>query len=150
MPDEGDVRSMALVRDCHLLDLPKINDPRGNLTFIEGRRHIAFDIRRAYWVYDVPGGETRGGHAYRDLHEFAVSLSGSFDFHVHDGAQERIFTLNRPYRGLYIPPMIWRHMENFSTNSVCLLLASEPYAEEQYLRDWTGFLNRRRGVGDNR
>lgn len=133
--------SIATIADCRLVELPKIHDARGNLTFIESNRHIPFAIRRAYWVYDVPGGDRRGGHAYRTLHELAIALSGSFDFHIHDGKRERIITLNRPYFGLYLPGMIWRHMENFSTNSVCLLLASELYCEEEYVRDWATFLN---------
>ena len=135
--------------ECRLIQLPKILDARGNLTFIEGTRHIPFDIQRVYWVYDVPGGERRGGHAYRTVHEFAVALSGSFEFHLHDGHRERIITLNRPHFGLYIPPMIWRHMENFSTNSVCLLLASELYSENDYVRNWSTFLQGKGIINDD-
>lgn len=143
-----DSNETTTVADCRLITLPKIADVRGNLTFVEGRRHIRFDIQRAYWIYDVPGGEKRGGHGYKSLHEFAIALSGSFDFHVHDGREEQVITLNRSYLGLYIPPMIWRHLENFSTNAVCLLLASEPYSEEGYLRDWQTFLEWK-GIGSD-
>jgi len=132
--------SCTTVADCRIIELPKIIDSRGNLTFVEGNRHVPFSIKRAYWVYDVPGGEKRGGHAYGGLEEFAIALSGSFDFHLRDGTQERVIALNRSYMGLYIPPMIWRHMENFSTNAVCLLLASDIYCEQDYLRDWAMFV----------
>jgi hypothetical protein len=124
-----------------LVDLPKVPDPRGNLSFIEGAVHIPFEVRRTYWIYDVPGGEQRGGHAYRTLHEFFVALSGSFDVVVDDGRSgpEHI-VLNRSYVGLHVPPMTWRHLENFSTNAVCLILASEHYDEADYLRDRDEFL----------
>lgn len=123
-----------------LIDLPKIPDPRGNLSFIEGENHIPFRVRRAYWIYDVPGGERRGGHAYRTLHEFFVALSGSFDVVVDDGSGPEHVVLNRSYVGLHVPPMTWRHLENFSTNAVCLILASEHYDEADYLRDRDEFL----------
>jgi len=128
------------VADCRLIDLPKIADSRGNLTFLEGGRQVPFWIKRAYWLYDIPGGEQRSGHAYHRLQEFAVALSGSVDFHLHDGHVERVVTLNRSYFGLYIPAMIWRHIENVSTNAVCLLLASDFYSEDDYLRDREAFL----------
>jgi dTDP-4-dehydrorhamnose 3,5-epimerase-like enzyme len=118
-----------------LIDLPKIPDPRGNLSFIEGENHVPFRVRRTYWIYDVPGGERRGGHAYRTLHELFVALSGSFDVVVDDGSGPEHVVLNRSYVGLHVPPMTWRHLENFSTNAVCLILASEYYDEADYLRD---------------
>jgi dTDP-4-dehydrorhamnose 3,5-epimerase-like enzyme len=118
-----------------LIDLPKIPDPRGNLSFIEGENHIPFHVRRTYWIYDVPGGERRGGHAYRTLHELFVALSGSFDVVVDDGSGPEHVVLNRSYVGLHVPPMTWRHLENFSTNAVCLILASEYYDEADYVRD---------------
>jgi hypothetical protein len=125
---------------CRTLQLPKIVDARGNLTFVESERHIPFTIRRVYWIYDVPGGETRGGHAYRQLDEFLIALSGSFDIELDDGTDRKIIPLNRSYYGLHIPPMIWRRLRNFSTNSVCLILASLPYDEADYLRDHDHFL----------
>ena len=133
---------MNRVQDCRLIQLPKIPDPRGNLTFIEGERHIPFAIRRAYWIYDVPGGEVRGGHAYQALQEFVVALSGSFDVVLDDGHERRTVLLNRSYFGLYIPQLIWRHLENFSTNAVCLILASLPYDEHDYIRDPALFAQR--------
>lgn len=127
------------VADCRIVDLPRILDPRGNLTFIEGERHVPFSVQRAYWIYDVPGGEVRGGHAYRTLDELLVSLSGSFDVVLDDGRERRVVPLNRSYVGLLVPRMIWRHVENFSTNSVCLILASAPYDEDDYIRDYDLF-----------
>jgi len=127
---------MSTVSDCRVLDLPRIEDPRGNLTFIEGRAHVPFEIRRVYWVYDVPGGQIRGGHAHRGLEEFIVSISGSFDVLIDDGREKRKVSLNRSFYGLHVPPMIWRHLENFSTNSVCLVLASIPYDRDDYLYDY--------------
>jgi dTDP-4-dehydrorhamnose 3,5-epimerase-like enzyme len=132
---------------CRLIDLPKIPDARGNLTFIEGGEHVPFAIRRAYWIYDVPGGERRGGHAYRTLEEFFVALSGSFDVVVDDGRGDvRHVVLNRSYFGLHVPPMTWRHLENFSTNAVCLILASQRYDEADYLRDHAEFTSARAGA----
>ncbi len=133
---------MSRVQECRLIQLPKIPDPRGNLTFIEGERHIPFAIRRAYWIYDVPGGEVRGGHAYQALQEFVVALSGSFDVVLDDGQERRTVLLNRSYFGLYIPQLIWRHLENFSTNAVCLILASLPYDAHDYIRDPALFAQR--------
>lgn len=127
---------MKTVADCRILPLPKIPDDRGNLSFIEGGNHIPFDIQRAYWIYDVPGGEMRGGHAYKELQEFFVALSGSFDVVLDDGVTRKVVSLNRSYFGLYVPNMIWRHLENFATNSVCLILASLPYNQEDYIRDY--------------
>jgi len=124
---------------CRIIELPKILDARGNLTFVEGHRHIPFGIARAYWLYDVPGGQVRGGHAYRQLEEFIIALSGSFDVVVDDGSGSRHFVLNRSYLGLYVPRLIWRHIENFSTNAVCLILASRHFEEDDYIRDYDDF-----------
>jgi hypothetical protein len=124
---------------CHIVELPKIQDPRGNLTFLEGRRHIPFAIARAYWLYDVPGGAVRGGHAYRQLQEFMIALSGSFDVVVDDGRTTERFTLNRSYFGLYVPSMTWRYIESFSTNAVCLILASRRYEPHDYLYEYADF-----------
>jgi len=123
-----------------LIKLPKIFDTRGNLSFIEEKKHIPFEIKRVYWIYDVPGGEIRGSHAYKTLQEFIVALSGSFDVVLHDGKNERKFSLNRSYYGLYVPELYWRRLENFSTNAVCLILASDFYDEKDYIRDYEEFL----------
>ncbi len=119
-----------------LINLPKILDPRGNLTFIEGQNHIPFDIKRVYWIYDVPGGEKRGGHAFRVQDEFIISLSGSFDVILDNGTEKIKYSLNRSYYGLYVPAGIWRHMENFSTNSLAVVLASTDFNENDYIRDY--------------
>ena len=119
-----------------ILDLPKILDERGNLSFLEGEHHIPFMIKRTYWIYDVPGGEMRGGHAYKNLHEVIIALSGSFDVVLNDGNEEKRFNLNRSYSGLYVPNGIWRHLDNFSTNSLCLIVASDIYDENDYIRDF--------------
>lgn len=136
--------SIAL-EECRLIDLPKINDARGNLTFIEGGRHLPFEIRRVFYLYDVPGGSVRAGHALKACHQFLISLSGSFDVVLDDGTSKRRFHLNRSYYGLYITPRTWREIDNFSSNSVCLVLASEPYREEDYYRDYESFLTAVRG-----
>jgi hypothetical protein len=125
---------------CHMVDLPKINDPRGNLTFIEGGRHVPFDIRRVYYLYDVPGGAERGGHAHKELHQLIVAMSGSFDVILDDGTEKRRIHLNRSYNGLYVCPMIWRELDNFSSGSVCMVLASNHYDEADYFRDYQEFL----------
>jgi dTDP-4-dehydrorhamnose 3,5-epimerase-like enzyme len=130
------------VPECAIIELPRIEDARGNLTFVEGTDHVPFDIRRAYWIYDVPGGAVRGGHAYATLHEFMIALSGSFDVVVDDGVTKRTIPLNRSFRGLYVPNMIWRQLGNFSTNAVCLILASAPFDEGDYLRDYAEYLRR--------
>jgi hypothetical protein len=123
------------------IDLPTVIDPRGKLTFIESERAVPFPIRRAYWIYDVPGGDVRGpGHAYRALEELIVALSGSFDVALEDGTSREVVNLNRSYYGLYVPPMTWRRLESFSTNGVCLVLASRPYEEADYVRDYSAFL----------
>jgi dTDP-4-dehydrorhamnose 3,5-epimerase-like enzyme len=126
--------------DCRIIDLPRINDPRGNLTFIEGSRHVPFVIKRAYWIYDVPGGEIRGGHSYRTLQELIIAVSGSFDVVVDDGRGKKVYSLNRSYYGLYVPNMVWRDLENFSTNSLCLILASDVYSEADYMRNYDEYL----------
>jgi dTDP-4-dehydrorhamnose 3,5-epimerase-like enzyme len=125
---------------CRIIDLPKITDIRGNLTFVEGNKHVPFDIKRVYYLYDVPGGESRAGHAHRSLHEFVIAASGSFDVVLDDGVHRDKFHLDRSYYGLYMPPMIWRELENFSTGSVCLVLASEIYDEADYIRDYGAFI----------
>ncbi len=125
---------------CRLIELPRIPDPRGSLTFIEGGRHIPFRMQRTYWIYDVPGGEVRGGHAYRRLEEVVIALSGSFEVELDDGLSRRTIMLNRSYYGLYVPPLVWRQLKNFSTNSVCLIAASGAYDESDYLRDYPEFL----------
>lgn len=131
---------MGMVEKPQIIELPKIGDRRGNLSFIEGcGKHIPFAIRRTYWIYDVPGGEVRGGHAYRENCEFVVALSGSFDVVLHDGGQEYRYHLNRSYYGLYVPRMVWRSMENFSTNSLALVLSSTDYSAEDYIRDFEAF-----------
>jgi len=124
---------------AEIIKLPKIEDPRGNLSFIESENHIPFKVERAYMIYDVPGGQVRGGHAYKELEEFIVALSGSFDVVLDNGNETKIYSLNRSYYGLYVPKMIWRNMENFSTNSLCMTLASTPYDEDDYLRDYSNF-----------
>jgi glyoxylate utilization-related uncharacterized protein len=124
---------------AHLIELPRIEDARGNLTPVEARRHVPFAIRRVYWIYNVPGGEKRGGHAYRQLEEALIALSGSFEVVVDDGDSTQRFALNRSYMALYVPALAWRQIENFSTNGVCLVLASRPYAEGDYVRDRTAF-----------
>ena len=124
----------------HIIQLPKVQDARGNLSFIEEENHIPFPIKRAFWIYDVPGGEERGGHAYRENEEFIVALSGSFDVVLDDGnGNVQSFHLNRSYYGLYVPKMIWRQMTNFSTNSLAMVLASQSYDAEDYIRDYEQF-----------
>lgn len=122
-----------------ILDLPKILDKRGNLSFIEEFKHIPFKIERSYWIYDVPGGESRGGHAFYNNEEFIVALSGSFSIVLNDGTKKKIFNLNRSYYGLYIPNMIWRELKNFSTNSLALVLSSTIYDSGDYIRDFDLF-----------
>ena len=122
-----------------LINLPKIEDPRGNLSFIEEENHIPFKIKRVYWIYDVPGGQVRGGHAFKEQKEFIVALSGSLDVVVSDGNEEQSYHLNRSYYGLYIPNGLWRQMKNFSTNALALVLSSTEYSEEDYIRDYETF-----------
>ena len=122
-----------------IIDLPKILDPRGNLTFLESSNQIPFDIKRTYWIYDVPGGDVRGSHAFKESHEFIVALSGSFDVVLHDGEKEVKYNLNRSYFGLYVPSMMWRRLENFSTNSLALIVSNINYDENDYIRDFDEF-----------
>lgn len=122
-----------------MIDLPKVTDPRGNLSFIQNSDQIPFDIQRTYWIYDVPGGMFRNGHAFRTQHEFIVALSGSFDVVLHDGFEEKRIHLSRSYYGLYVPPMTWRSIDNFSTNSVAMVLSSTLYDENDYIRDFEDF-----------
>lgn len=128
------------VEDCKLIELPKILDQRGNLSFIEGGQHIPFDIKRVYYLYDVPGGSDRGSHAHKNLHQFIVAMSGSFDVVLDDGNQKRRFHLNRSYYGLYMCPMMWRDLDNFSSGAVCMVLASAHYDAADYIRDYSVFL----------
>lgn len=123
-----------------IIALPKFLDARGNLSFLEQENHIPFEIHRTYWLYDVPGGEARGGHAYKENQEFIVALSGSFDVVLDDGNKKKVFTLNRSYYGLYVPKGLWREMENFSTNSLAMILSSTDYDANDYIRDYDEFL----------
>ena len=128
------------IENCRIIELPKINNPLGNLTFIEGTRHIPFEIKRVYYLYDVPGGAERGGHAHKELLQFVIAMSGSFDIHLEDGYQKKSFHLDRSYYGLYICPMIWRTIDNFSSGSVCMALGSDFYNESDYYRDYDKFI----------
>ncbi len=128
------------LKDCKLIELPKISDPRGNLSFIEGGQHIPFDIKRVYYLYDVPGGSDRGSHAHKNLHQFIVAMSGSFDVVLDDGREKKRFHLNRSYYGLYVCPMMWRELDNFSSGAVCMVLASAHFSEADYIRDYSQFL----------
>ena len=124
---------------CVIVELPRINDPRGNLTFVEAGKHIPFDIRRVYYLYDVPGGAERGGHAHKKLRQLIIAVSGSFDIHLDDGFGKKTMHMNQSYTGLYICPMIWREIKNFSSAAVCMVLASEHYDEQDYYRDYKTF-----------
>lgn len=128
-----------MIQDCKIVELPKIDDPRGSLTFIEADRHIPFSFQRVYYLYDVPGGAERGGHAHKALHQLIIAMSGSFDIHLDDGLEKKTAHLNRSYYGLYVPPMIWREIDNFSSGSVCMVLASDYYDELDYYRDYGKF-----------
>ena len=134
--------TMNIENGPRIIELPKCLDKRGNLSFIEEFKQIPFKIERTYWIYDVPGGEHRGGHAYRENEEFIVALSGSFDVVLDDGINKTTYSLNRSYYGLYVPKGIWREMNNFSTNSLALILASTPYSQDDYIRDYQEFKNR--------
>lgn len=127
------------VKDCEIVNLQKIGDRRGNLSIIEEQKQIPFNIKRVYYIYDVPGGERRGGHAYKENREFIVALSGSFDVKLNDGEEERVFSLNRSYYGLYVPAGLWREMENFSTNSLALILSSTEFDENDYIMDFNEY-----------
>lgn len=128
------------INDVKQIELPKFSDPRGNLSFVEEKKHIPFEIKRTYWIYDVPGGESRGGHAYKETAEFIVAISGGFDVTVDDGKQSKTFSLNRSYYGLYIPKGLWRKMENFSTNSLALEFADTQYKRNDYIEDYNEYL----------
>lgn len=130
---------MALTEAPYVVDLPRYLDSRGNLAVIEGNESVPFDIKRTYWIYDVPGGEYRGAHAFRCNRELIVALSGSFDVVLDDGAERKVYPLNRSYYGLYVPAGVWRELTNFSTNSLALVLASEPFSEDDYIRDYEEF-----------
>jgi hypothetical protein len=132
-----------LLDQCTVVDLPKISDPRGNLTFIESGRHVPFDIARVYYLYDVPGGGERGGHAHKALRQLIVAMSGSFDVVLNDGIETKRIHLNRSYQGLMVCPMIWRELDNFSSGSVCMVLASQLYDEDDYYRDFDAYLKDR-------
>ena len=129
----------TVLDDCRIVNFPKVTDYRGNLSFIEENRQVPFKIKRVYYLYDVPSGATRGGHAHKALHQVVIALSGSFDVILDDGYRRRSFFLNRPHYGLYIPPKVWREIENFSSNSVALSLVSEVYDESDYVRDYDDF-----------
>ncbi|MGB5157411.1 MAG: FdtA/QdtA family cupin domain-containing protein [Desulfobacterales bacterium] len=133
-----------MIENCTIIDLPRINDPRGNLTFVEANRHIPFDISRVYYLYDVPGGAERGGHAHKILHQFIIAMSGSFDIHLDDGFSKKSVHMNRSYYGLYVCPMIWREIDNFSSGAVCMVLASDYYDERDYYREYNQFVNNAR------
>ncbi|MDS4018976.1 MAG: FdtA/QdtA family cupin domain-containing protein [Candidatus Competibacter sp.] len=128
------------ISDCRIIGLPQVHDPRGNLTFIEGGRHVPFEIKRVYYLYDVPGGAERGGHAHRELEQLIIAMSGSFDVVLDDGHIRQRFHLNRSYYGLYIRTMVWREIDNFSSGSVCMVLASNYYDEADYYREYRDFL----------
>jgi hypothetical protein len=127
------------MENCKFIEFPIIHDPRGNLTFVESNRHVPFDIKRVYYLYDVPGGAHRGGHAHRNLHQMIIAMSGSFDVVLDDGIRNRRYHLNRSYYGLYVAPMMWREIDNFSSGSVCMVLASDFFDESDYFRDYQQF-----------
>lgn len=135
------------LKECSIINLPKIVDPRGTLTFLEGGRHIPFEVKRVFYLYDVPGGAERAGHALKRCHQFLIAMSGSFDVSVFNGKEKQKFSLNRSYYGLHLPPMFWREMDNFSSGSVCLVLASECYSEDDYYREYKDYLRVMGGVG---
>ena len=128
-----------MIEDCRIIQLPRIQDRRGNLTFVESNRHIPFEIRRTYYLYDVPGGSERGGHAHKGLQQLIIAISGSFDVHIDDARQKKDYSLNRSYFGLLVCPMIWREIDNFSSGAVCMVLASDFYDENDYYRDYEEF-----------
>jgi len=128
------------INNCRIIQLPKIEDQRGNLTFIESERHVPFIIKRVYYLYDVPGGSSRAAHGHKKLHQLMIAMSGSFDVTLDDGFEKKNFHLNRSYFGLYIPPMMWRDLDNFSSGAVCMVLASECYDEQDYFRKYSDFI----------
>jgi hypothetical protein len=129
------------IADCYRIEFPKIHDPRGNLTFIENNRHVPFEIKRVYYLYDIPGGEARAGHAHKSLHQALIAIAGSFDVLLDDGKDAKQVRLDRPFFGLYIPPLTWRVLENFSSGSVCLSIVSDYFDEADYYREYTDFIN---------
>jgi hypothetical protein len=128
-----------------IIEFPKVLDERGNLSFLEENKHVPFEIKRCYWIYDVPGGEERGGHSYKTLQEVIIAISGSFDVVLDNGKEKKTFSLNRSYNGLFIPNGTWRHLENFSTNSLCLIIADQSYNENEYIRDYDKFVKQDNG-----
>lgn len=128
------------LQHSRIIELPKISDHRGNLTFIESGRHIPFEIKRTYYLYDVPGGASRAAHGHKTLHQFMIAMSGSFDVTLDDGYEKHVWHLNRSYNGLYIPPMMWRDLDNFSSGAVCMVLASDFFNEDDYFREYNDFL----------
>ena len=136
----------STISECRYIDFPKIIDTRGNLTFIEGKRHLPFEIRRVFFIYDIPSGEVRGAHAHRRLRQVIVCLSGSLDVVVNDGREQKTIHLNRPTRGLYLPPMIWANMENFDSNTIYAVMASTYYDESDYIRDFSEFVKLAKGA----
>ncbi len=131
------------ISDCRIITLPKVHDKRGNLSFIEGDVHVPFSIERVYYLYDVPGGSERGGHAHKELQQLIIAMSGSFDVVLDDGSNKMRYHLNRSYMGLYIPKMIWRELDNFSSGAVCMVVASTKYEEDDYFRDYSDYINAR-------
>jgi dTDP-4-dehydrorhamnose 3,5-epimerase-like enzyme len=127
------------VQQARIIQLPRIQDPRGNLTFIQAEDHVPFDIKRVYYIYDVPGGSSRGGHAHKSLQQLMIAMAGSFDVILDDSRERRTFHLNRSYYGLFIPPMLWRELDNFSSGSVCMVLASAVYEEDDYYRNYDAY-----------
>lgn len=134
------------IHDSKLIELPRIHDQRGNLTFIENSRHIPFDIKRVYYLYDVPGGASRAAHGHKALHQLMIAMSGSFDITLDDGVEKKKYHLNRSYYGLYIPPMMWRDLDNFSSGAVCMVMASDYFDESDYYRNYVDFV---KAVGIN-
>ena len=136
---------MSSVKDCRIIEMPKVTDYRGNLTFIEENRHVPFDIKRVFYVYDIPSGQSRGAHAHRTLHEFIICLSGSLEVHMDDGYSKRTIRLNRPWLGLYVPPMIWASEGDFDPGTVYVVLCSHLYEAADYIRDYDQFVAENRG-----
>lgn len=134
------------INNCRIIDLPKISDYRGNLSFVESNNHIPFDINRIYYLYDVPGGAERGGHAHKELHQLIIAISGSFEVTLNDGKDTVTYLLNRSNKGLYICPLIWRDLKNFTSGSVCLVLASDFYSEDDYFRDYNKFYETKKSL----
>jgi len=137
---------MTTVDDCRLLDLPRIMREEGSITPIEGGKHVPFEIARVYYLYDVPGGASRGGHAHKELLQLMVAVMGSFDVVLDDGFMRRRVSLNRGYHGLYLPNLIWRELENFSSGAICVVLASQPYQESEYIRDYSDFIEHKKSL----